>query len=112
PAVVKLREAMGHIAGLAGVEDTRPIPGIEWQVDVDRAKAARYGVDVTAVGNVIQLITLGLKFADYRPDYSDDEIDIVARFPDVDRTVDELDRLRVSTKDGLVPISNFVVRAA
>jgi hypothetical protein len=112
PAVVKLREAMGHIAGLAGVEDTRPIPGIEWQIDVDRAKAARYGVDVTGVGNVIQLITLGLKFADYRPDYSDDEIDIVARFPDAYRNIDELDRLRVSTNDGLVPISNFVTRAA
>ena len=105
-------EQMGHVRGLADVEDSRPIPGIEWQIDVDRAKAARYGVDVTGVGNVIQLITLGLKFADYRPDYSDDEIDIVARFPDAYRNIDELDRLRVSTNDGLVPISNFVARAA
>ncbi|HET6220644.1 MAG TPA: efflux RND transporter permease subunit [Dongiaceae bacterium] len=111
PAVEKVRGAMGQIPGLVDIEDTRPIPGIEWQIDVDRAQAARYGVDVTALGNTIQLITLGLKFGSYRPDYADDEIDIVARFPDASRNITELDRLRVQTRTGLVPISNFVTRS-
>ncbi|MGE0117004.1 MAG: efflux RND transporter permease subunit [Dongiaceae bacterium] len=110
PAVEALRAGMSRIPGLVDIEDTRSIPGIEWQVEVDRAQAAKYGVDVTAVGNVIQLITRGLKFGDYRPDDSDDEIDIVARFPDSQRTIDELDRLRVQTNVGLVPIGNFVTR--
>jgi multidrug efflux pump len=111
PAVAKLRDAMGQVAGLVDIEDTRPVPGIEWQIDADRAQAARYGVDVTALGNTIQLITLGLKFGSYRPDYADDEIDIVARFPDAARNIAELDRLRVQTRSGLVPISNFVTRS-
>jgi len=112
PAVAALRAQLDKMDGLMGIEDTRPIPGIEWQIDVDRARAARYGIDVTSVGSVIQLLTLGLKFGDYRPDDSDDEIDIVARFPDDYRNIDELDRLRVMTEQGLVPISNFVQRVA
>src|SRR3546814_5119159 len=55
--------------------------GIEWQLAVDRAEAAKYGVDVTTVGSSVQLITKGLKFGDFRPDDADDEIDIVARYP-------------------------------
>jgi len=110
PAVEKLRTGMGRIDGIVDIEDSRSIPGIEWQVDVDRAQAAKYGVDVTAVGNSIQLITRGLKFGDYRPDDSDDEIDIVARFPASHRSIDELDRLRVQSNLGLVPLSNFVSR--
>ena len=97
PAVAALRADLDQMDGLMGVEDTRAIPGIEWQIDVDRAQAARYGIDVTGVGNTIQLVTRGLKFGDYRPDESDDEIDIVARFPDDYRNIDELDRLRVTT---------------
>jgi multidrug efflux pump len=112
PAVAALRAQLDRMSGLVGIEDTRAIPGIEWQVDVDRARAARYGIDVTGVGNVIQLITRGLKFGDYRPDDSDDEIDIVARFPKENRSIDELDRLRVTTPQGRVPISNFVHRVA
>ena len=112
PAVAALRAHLDKMDGLMGVEDTRAIPGIEWQIDVDRAQAARYGIDVTGVGNTIQLVTRGLKFGDYRPDESDDEIDIVARFPDEYRNIDELDRLRVTTAQGQVPISNFVHRLA
>ena len=39
--------------GLIDVQDSRPVPGIEWELAVDRAEAAKYGLDVTTVGSVI-----------------------------------------------------------
>ena len=112
PAVVRLRGFMESLPGLIDVEDTRPVPGIEWQLAVDRGEAAKYGVDVTTVGSAVQLVTKGLKFGDFRPDDADDEIDIVARYPSDARTINELDQIRVPAGDGFAPISNFVERSA
>ena len=107
-----VRKKLESMPGLVDVQDSRPVPGIEWELDVDRAEAAKYGLDVTAVGDVIQLVTRGLKFGDYRPDDADDEIDIVARFPSEVRNISELDQLRIPVNGASVPLSNFVERTA
>jgi len=111
-ATAKVRAFLDGMDGLREVEDSSPLPGIEWRVSVDRAQASKFGADVQVVGQSIRLITNGLKFTSYRPDASDDEVDIVARFPDRYRTLDRLDLLRIQTDLGLVPIDNFVVREA
>ncbi|MCA8934197.1 MAG: efflux RND transporter permease subunit [Rhodospirillaceae bacterium] len=112
-AVERVRDFMDHLPGLVDVEDDRPIPGIEWQVDVDRARAARFGLDLAAVGDAIKLVTNGLTVASYRPDDSDDEIDIIVRYPERWRTIETLDTVRVVNATGeSVPISNFVERTA
>jgi multidrug efflux pump len=112
PTAKMLRRHLEQMPGLVNVEDSLPIPGIEWKITVDRAQAAKFGADVTAIGSVIQLVTRGLKFGDYRPYWAEDEIDIVARFPSETRNVSEIDRLRLPTPAGVVPISNFVSRSA
>jgi len=109
-ATGRVREALETIAGVYNVDDTRPLPGIEWQIDVDRAEAARFGADITLVGNMIQLVTNGIKIGEYRPDDADDEIDIRVRYPYSDRSLSQIDELRIPTPNGLVPISNFVKR--
>ncbi len=111
-AVARVRAGLEEIGGFADVTDTRPIPGIEWQLEVDRSQAGRFGADITTVGNAIQLVTNGIKVAGYRPDDADDEVDIRVRFPLADRSVDQLDRLRVPTARGPVPVRNFVTRRA
>jgi multidrug efflux pump len=108
PAVVKVRDLIDEMGGFVDVEDDRPLPGIEWQINVDRTMAARFGADITLVGNAIQMVTNGIKVSDYRPDDADDEVDIIVRLPQDQRDLDSLDRLRVQTRYGLVPISNFV----
>ena len=108
PAVVKIRELIDEMAGLVDVEDDRPLPGIEWQITVDRTSAARFGADITIVGNAVQMVTNGIKVSEYRPDDADDEVDIIVRLPEDQRDLGALDRLRVQTKYGLIPISNFV----
>ena len=108
----QVREYMSEMDGLVGVDDTSPVPGIEWQVAVDRAKAAMSGADVSSVGAAIQLITNGVLVGKYRPDDVDDEVDIRVRYPAEYRGITQLDSLRVSTREGQVPISSFVERTA
>lgn len=109
-ATGRVRDALESIEGVFNVDDTRPLPGIEWQIDVDRAEAARFGADVTIVGNMIQLVTNGIKIGEYRPDDAEDEIDIRVRYPYDSRNLTQIDDLRIPTPNGLVPISNFVKR--
>ena len=94
----------------AEIEDTLPLPGIEWSMAVDREAAGRFQADILTLGNVVQLVTNGILVGHYRPDDSDDEIEIRARYPNDARSFDQLDQLRVLTPAGNVPISNFVTR--
>jgi multidrug efflux pump len=105
-----VRDALESIEGVVNVTDSRPLPGIEWQIDVDRAQAARFGADITLIGNMIQLVTNGIKIGEYRPDDADDEIDIRVRYPYDSRNLTQIDELRIPTASGLIPISNFVNR--
>jgi multidrug efflux pump len=109
-ATARVSAALESIDGVFNVEDTRPMPGIEWQIDVDRAEAAKFGADITLVGNMIQLVTNGIKIGEYRPDDAEDEIDIRVRYPYDNRSLDQIDALRIPTVEGLIPISNFVKR--
>ncbi len=96
--------------GLVEVEDSRPLPGIDWQIDVDVEKAGRYGADVATVGGMVQLVTRGILLDTMRVPSSDEEIEIRVRLPDEDRVLSTLDTLKVRTADGLVPLSNFITR--
>lgn len=103
-----LRAKMDEIGGFADSEDNRALPGIEWRLDVDREQAARYGADITTIGNAIQMVTSGIKVTEYRPADADDEVDIRIRFPLGERSLDQLDQLHIRTPQGMVAISNFV----
>jgi len=111
-AASRVRGALEGNTRFTNVDDSRPKPGIEWQLSVDRAAAARFGADASLVGNMVQMVTTGLKVGEYRPDDVDDELDIRVRFPEEKRNIHRLDTLRLQTPSGLVPISNFVDRRA
>lgn len=113
PAIAKIRDHLEtNVSDLIDIEDSRPMPGIEWQVTVNREMAGRFGADIMTVGKTIQLVTNGIKVDEYRPNDADDEVDIRLRFPDGKRSLDELDNLRVMTDMGMIPLSNFVTRTA
>jgi multidrug efflux pump len=109
PATVeKLRLMMQQIGGFVDAQDSRPLPGIEWRLKVDREKAARNGADVAILGDAVTMLTNGIKVAEFRPDDADEEVDIRLRFPLAQRNLEQLKRLRVPTSKGQVPIGNFV----
>jgi multidrug efflux pump len=102
--------AMKADADFIDIDDDRSSPGIEWRLEVDREQAARYGASVTSLGSMVQLVTNGIKVAEYRPDDAEEEVDIRVRYPTEMRHLEQLDKLRVNTSYGLVPIGNFVER--
>ena len=104
------REKFDSTPGLINIEDTRPLPGIDWQLQVDVEKAGRYGTDVATVGGMVQLVTNGLLLDTMRVESSDEEIEIRVRFPYRDRVLSTLDSMKIRTSTGLVPMSNFVTR--
>ncbi len=108
PALDRVRNQMERTSGIIDIEDTRAKPSIEWRLNVDRARAAMFGADVTSVGVAVQLLTGGIKIGEYRPDRSDDAVDIRVRYPYENRGINAIDELKVSTPSGMVPISNFV----
>ncbi len=109
--VQQIRDIMDGMGGFTDVTDTRPVPGVEVSILVNRAEAARFGADVSLLGQAVQLLTQGITVADYRPDDIDGSLDIRVRFPREERSLSELAGLRVPTSSGLVPISNFVTFA-
>ena len=106
----KLSNKLKTMDGVIEVDDTRSLPGIEWVIKVDRELAGKYGVDVSIIGAIVQLVTNGILVDKYRPDDSEDEVDIRVRFPKEYRQLEQFDQLRIPTPDGAVPLSNFVKR--
>ncbi len=103
--IIAIMEEMG---GFVDISDSRPLPGIDWTLKINRDEAARHGVSVDAIGNMIKLLTAGIDISDYRPDDSDDELDIKLRFLKDQRNLDRLGELRVPTSSGAyVPLSVF-----
>lgn len=97
---------------ISELSDSRPLDGLEWQIDVDREAATRFGTDVATVGSSIQMITNGLQIGSYRPNDAEDEVEIRARYPFNGRDLDQIDVLTVTVNSQQVPISNFIERSA
>ncbi|MBS7704623.1 efflux RND transporter permease subunit [Chelatococcus asaccharovorans] len=110
PAARKAAEILRARSDTRDVDDGLPLPGIDWRLEVDKAEAAKYGASPNVVGTAVQLVTNGVKVAEYRPNDTDKSVDILVRFPEERRSLDQLDDLRVNTASGAVPIGNFVVR--
>ena len=96
-----------NVEGIRDLQDTLPLAGIQWEIDVDESRAAMLGIDTVSVGNMIQLITNGAIIGKFRPDDADDEIEIRLRFPTQDRRLSNISDLMVQSNNGPVPIGAF-----
>src|SRR5215210_2600353 len=110
PAARKTAEILRARPDTRDVDDGLPLPGIDWRLEVDKAEAAKYGASPVTVGTGVQLVTNGVKISEYRPNETDKQVDILVRFPEDRRSLDQIDDLRVNTPAGAVPIGNFVSR--
>lgn len=108
PAMARVRAYLDTLPELVDIDDSAALPSIEWRINVDRAQAAIYGADVSSAGIAVQLVTNGVKVGEYRPDGAVDAVDIRVRYPRADRGIRAMDELRISTSQGMVPLSNFV----
>lgn len=109
------RIAQAYLSQMDGVEDvetTLPLPGVEWQLDVNREEAGRLGLDINRIGQTVQFVTEGALVGFYRPLDSDDEVDIRIRLPEDSRDIRALDQLRIQTPTGSIPLAAVVERTA
>ena len=60
---------------------------------------------------MVQLVTRGVLLDTMRVDSSDEEVEIRVRLPENYRVLSTLDTLKVRTKDGLIPLSNFITKS-
>ena len=97
-----------EVKGLKNIFSSQPYPSVEWNVQVDKQKAAQLGVKVGDVGALVQMLTSGFIVGEFRPDDSKDEVEIRVRFPSEDRTITGINTLNVTTSNGLVPVSSFI----
>ncbi len=113
PIVARVRNFVEFDLGnTIDVEDSRPLPGIDWEITIDREKAGRFGIGVRELSPYVQLVTTGVEIGTYRPDDAVDEVEIRVRLPKNQRTFAALDSLSIATSGGLVPVSNFIIRTA
>ena len=103
----KIKNYLSKLENIRDLEDSSPSPSIEYQLYVNREEAAKYGANISIIGNTIKLLTSGLKLSEYRPDDSDESIPIFLRLPENQRTIDQLNDIKIPTSSGYVPISNF-----
>ncbi len=60
-ATALVRDHFDGIEGLIEIEDSRPpLPGIEWELNIDREAAGRYNATIGSVGSMVQLVTNGV----------------------------------------------------
>jgi len=92
------------------IEDTLPLPGIDWEIVVDRSEAGRLGLDIGRIGAAIQFITEGALVGQFRPLDVEEEVDIRIRYPKDARDLNQLDTLRIQTPQGAIPLSSVIKR--
>jgi multidrug efflux pump len=111
-AAAKVAAMLASHDEVVDIDDARPLPGIDWRLEVKRSEAAKYGISAATVGAAVQLVTNGLKLTEYRPADTTDSVDIVLRYPAELRTLATLDEIRVNSPMGAVPIGNVMERKA
>ncbi len=109
-AALEVEAQLSQYPEIRDLDNGLPMPGIDWRIDVDKAEAAKYAVGVSSVGSIIKLATNGLKLTEYRPQTSDEPVDVILRFPEDRRTLNQIDDLRIEAPVGSVPIGNFIER--
>ncbi|MEP6342914.1 MAG: efflux RND transporter permease subunit [Maricaulaceae bacterium] len=111
-ATESVRQRLNQTDGLIDIEDTRAVPGIEWELQIDREEAGRLGLDISTIGAAIQFVTDGALVGQYRPLDADEEVDIRIRYPSSSRNLKLLETLRIITPQGAIPLSTVVKRKA
>ena len=104
----RLKEYIISRKDLGEVTTSIPSPRIEWLVKIDKARAAALGVDTGTLGFIISMATQGVKAGEYRPNDSEEELDIIVKFSDNQQNIFELNNLNVPGNNGLIPVTSIV----
>jgi HAE1 family hydrophobic/amphiphilic exporter-1 len=104
----KIKAAMDKVEIVQDVEVSREEGLPEYRVNIDRNRAAQYGLTVGQVGTTIRRAFAGENVADVL--FEGDEVGVLVRFRSEDRSLyQDIDLISVPTPLGItVPLSNLV----
>ena len=108
----KIISIMTDTPGFENIESNKSSLEIEWKVDIDKNKAANFGIDISIINKFMEMITNGILLNKYHPDNVNDEVDILIRFPKEYRNLKTLDNLFISTLHGYTAVSQFITHNA
>ncbi|MFH1553086.1 MAG: efflux RND transporter permease subunit [Candidatus Omnitrophota bacterium] len=95
----KIKEELGQIKGIFGIEDDVPEPSPEVRINVDKDKAALYNISVVDLARIAQMVLRG--YIPSRFKEKGHEIDIRVRLREEDRnSYDKLYRVRINSPGG------------
>lgn len=112
PILLEVKEIFKADPELKDIRDDLPLDGVEWKLTVNREEASRFGTDIANTGALIRMVTGGQKVGEFQPDFSDDEMEIVLRYPQEQRHINQFTQVNIQTASGLVPLSNFMKQEA
>jgi multidrug efflux pump len=104
-----IKSKLNSINGIENAEIIYPISGLEWRYDIDRKQTGKYDIPIQSIGAIINLATDGLKIGTMRPKDTD-ELDIKIFLPEGERTLDNLETLKINTKKGAIQVSEFIIK--
>jgi multidrug efflux pump len=104
-----IKSKLNSVDGIENAEIIYPISGLEWRYDIDRKQTGKYDIPIQSIGAIINLATDGLKIGTMRPKDTD-ELDIKLFLPEDQRTLDNIETLKINTKKGAIPVSEFVIK--
>ncbi|QED23401.1 efflux RND transporter permease subunit [Candidatus Deianiraea vastatrix] len=84
------------------------LPSDKFKIDIDFKKsvAMRYGVDANTLSGFLQMCTNGLIITQFRPDYADDSVDVVLKFPPKYCTIDALSEMPLYVGKNIVRLGS------
>ena len=100
-----LRERLAPIRGLADLEIEKQVLAPQIRVRIDHAAAARFGVSASRVLTELQSLVEGERITQVVE--GGRRFDLVLRLPDAARGLQGLQRLRIDTPSGFVPLSSL-----
>lgn len=112
PMLAKVKAIFAADPELKDIRDDLPLEGIEWRLKVNREEASRFGTDIANTGALIRMITGGQRVGEFQPGFKDEEMEIVLRFPQQARNINQFTGISIQTAQGLVPVSNFLEQTA
>ena len=107
-AVQFLVDKLKDINGTRDVDDTRPRPGIEWVVEIDRVKAAQMQTNPLEVNQLMQMLGEGVMVGTYQPVDNKSSVDIMLSFPEAFQDIHNLQGLKLSTPGGNVSLKSLL----
>jgi len=107
-AYKKIKAIMKDSKNLIDIQSDNDEKQFEWEIKIDKEKAARYGVNAQAIGSFLQMSVAGMKVTSYRPSNLNREVDVLVKFPIDYRSFEQIKNLRIVGNNGAVSISNFV----